>query len=145
MENGEVARCYVSGVSAIFSALSVFLEKDAHVVCIKHVYGRVDEFLNTYFNKYGVETTRVNGENLEEIKGAIRPNTKIIYLESPCSLVFKMGSTAISKIAKKEYTIIDNTGLLLFWEPTWLGIDVVVHSCLNILEAIVISWWSNSK
>jgi cystathionine beta-lyase/cystathionine gamma-synthase len=137
MENGEVARCYVSGVSAIFSALSAFLEKDAHVVCIKYVYGRVDEFLNTYFNKYGVETTRVNGENLEEIKGAIRPNTKIIYLESPCSLVFKMQDlAAISKIAKEKgiYTIIDNTWATpVFQNPLDLGIDVVVHSVSKYL------------
>ncbi|HHW31682.1 MAG TPA: aminotransferase class I/II-fold pyridoxal phosphate-dependent enzyme [Clostridiaceae bacterium] len=137
MENGEVARCYVSGVSAIFSALSAFLEKDAHVVCIKHVYGRVNEFLDTYFNRFGVETTRVSGEDLDEIVSAIRPNTRIIYLESPSSLLFKLQDlAAIAKIAREKgiYTMIDNTWATpVFQNPLDLGIDIVIHSISKYL------------
>lgn len=138
MEKGQAARCFVSGVSAIFSALSAFLEKDAHVISVRTVYGRVNEFLNTYFNRYDVQVTRVEGDDIDEIEQAIRPNTKIIYLESPSSLIMKLQDLkAVAKIAKQNgiYTIIDNTWATpVFQNPLELGIDVVVHSVSKYLS-----------
>ncbi len=137
MEKGEAAKTYVSGVSAIFSALSTFLEKGDHVIYVKTAYGRVDEIINTYFSRFGVSSTAVEGDCITEFESSIRPNTKIIYLESPSSMILKLQDLhAVSKLAKQKgiYTIIDNTWATpVFQNPLTLGIDMVVHSVSKYL------------
>ncbi len=92
----------------------------------------VKVFLETYMKKFGCEVTFVSGESLEEFEQAIRPNTKIIYLESPLSNIFTLQDLeAISALAKYHgiATIIDNTWATpLYQNPLKYGIDLVVHS-----------------
>ena len=137
MEKGEVARTYVSGVSAILSAISTFLEQGSHVVYVKTAYGRVDEIVNRYFSRFGVTSTAVDGEDIAEFESAIQSNTKIIYLESPSSMVLKLQDlSAVAKLAKAKgiATIIDNTWATpVFQNPLALGIDMVVHSISKYL------------
>lgn len=137
LEKGEVAKTCVSGISAILSAISTFLEQGDHVVYVRTAYGRVDEIVNRYFPRFGVTSTAVEGDDLAEFESAIRPNTKIIYLESPSSMVLKLQDLrAVAKLAKSKgiYTIIDNTWATpVFQNPLDLGIDVVVHSVSKYL------------
>ena len=112
MEKGETARTYVSGVSAIFSALSTFIEKGDHVIYVKTAYGRVNEILTKYFSRFGVTSSTVDGEDIQEFECAIQTNTKVIYLESPSSTLMKLQDLqAVTKLAKSKgiFTIIDNT------------------------------------
>jgi cystathionine beta-lyase/cystathionine gamma-synthase len=137
LEEGEAARCFSSGMAAISAALVHYLEKDCHVICPRAVYVPTKVFLETYMAKFGVEVTFVSGESVEEIEKAIRPNTKVIYLESPLSNVFSLQDLeAISVLAKAHgiATIIDNTWATpLYQNPLKYGIDLVVHSASKYL------------
>jgi cystathionine beta-lyase/cystathionine gamma-synthase len=137
LEEGEDAKCFSSGMAAISSAIMYYISKDCHVICIKNVYGPTRDFLENYLAKFGVETTFVNGEDIDEIERAIRKNTKLMYLESPSSLIFSMQD--LEKVAKlaKSYgigTIIDNSySTPLFQNPIKYGIDVVIHTASKYL------------
>jgi cystathionine beta-lyase/cystathionine gamma-synthase len=137
LEEGEDAKCFSSGMAAISSAIMHYISKDCHVICVKNVYGPTRDFLENYLTKFGVETTFVNGEDVDEIERAIRNNTTLIYLESPSSLVFSMQD--LEKVANlaKSYsigTIIDNSySTPLFQNPIKYGLDMVVHTASKYL------------
>ena len=137
LEEGEQALVFSSGMSAITAALMYFMEKDCHIISLKSAYTPARKFIDTYMTKFGVESTFLSGENVEEFEQAIRPDTKIIYLESPVSNVFSMQDLEqIAKLAKSRgiATIVDNTWATpLFQNPLLFGIDVVVHSASKYL------------
>lgn len=132
LEEGEDAKCFSSGMGAISAAIMHWIEKDCHVVCLKNIYGPVKEFLSHYMCKFGVEVTYVSGEKVEEIERAIRPNTKLIYLETPVSNVFSLQDLqAIAMLAQSAgiATVVDNTWATpIFQNPLKFGVDMVVHS-----------------
>ncbi|RAV11148.1 cystathionine beta-lyase/cystathionine gamma-synthase [Paenibacillus contaminans] len=137
LEGGEAARCFSSGMAAITAALAHYLEKDSHVICPRAVYTPTKGFLETYMKKFGCEVTLVSGDSVEEFEQAIRPNTKVIYLESPLSNIFTLQDLeAISALANSRgiATIIDNTWATpLYQNPLEYGIDLVVHSASKYL------------
>jgi len=137
LEGGEAAKCFASGMAAITAGIMHFIEKDCHIITIKNVYGPTRKFFDNYLKKFGVEVTFVMGDDLEEIKSAIRPNTKLIYLESPSSFVFRMQDIeAIAGLAKEHdiRTIIDNTWATpIYQNPLSYGIDLVVHTASKYL------------
>src|SRR5207245_9577766 len=95
-------------------------------------------FLREFAPRFGISHTFVDGQDLEEIVAAIRPNTKILYLESPTSLVFDLQDlAACAALARQREitTIIDNSWATpIFQRPIELGIDVVVHSASKYLS-----------
>lgn len=138
LEKGEAAKCFASGMAAISSALLSFLKAGDHVICVKNVYGPTYRFLAEYLSAFSIETTFVNGECTEEFTSAIRKNTKVIYLESPASVVFTLQNIReIVNIAKQHEirTIIDNSySTPVFQKPLELGVDIVVHSASKYLS-----------
>ncbi|NLN83362.1 MAG: PLP-dependent transferase [Firmicutes bacterium] len=133
MEKAEGALCFSSGMAAITSAILHFVRSDSHVVYVASGYGPTRNFLTKYCgSRLNVSTTAVIGTTLDEIEKAIEPNTKLIYLESPSSGVFRMQDIgAIAKIAKARGigTVIDNTyATPLYQNPLLHGIDIVVHT-----------------
>ncbi|MBP1990664.1 trans-sulfuration enzyme family protein [Paenibacillus eucommiae] len=132
LEAGNWAVCYSSGVAAISAVIAYFAANESHIICIKNTYGRVNQLLEHYSRKFQISTTFVEGNDPAEIKAAIRPETKLIYLESPSSLVYQMQDLeAIACIAKSHdiYTAIDNTWASpIFQNPLCFGIDLVIHS-----------------
>ncbi|WP_274363104.1 trans-sulfuration enzyme family protein [Paenibacillus thermotolerans] len=137
LEGGEAAICLASGMAAISSAIMHTIAKDAHVICPIHAYPPAKAFLSDYLRRFGVETTFVTGTSVDEFAEAIRPNTKLIYLESPASLVFSLQDIgSLTQLAKLHgiRTIIDNTWATpLFQNPLSLGVDLVVHSSSKYL------------
>lgn len=137
LEEGEEAKCFSSGMAAISSAIMFYIEKDCHVICVQNVYGPTRDFLENYLQKFGVETTFVSGEDIEEVEKAIRKNTKLIYLESPSTFVYSMQDLEqVSKLAKAYgiATVIDNTySTPLFQNPLKYGIDMVIHTASKYL------------
>lgn len=137
LEEGERALLFSSGMSAITAAIMQHVVKDCHIVTLKSVYTPVRVFLETYMNKFGVETTFVSGEDVRQFEEAIRPNTRIIYLETPLSNVFTLQDlAAIASLAKSKgiVTVVDNTWATpLYQNPLKLGIDIVVHSASKYL------------
>ena len=138
LAGGESAKLFVSGMGAISSAILHFTKCGDHIITIKNVYGPANNFMNTYMKeKMNVETTFVSGEIVEEFEQAIKPNTSLIYLETPSSAIFSLQDIkAITELAKKHNikTVIDNTwSTPLFQRPLELGIDLEVHSCSKYL------------
>ena len=84
LEKAEWADCFGSGMAAISAAINSRLEAGAHVVSIAHCYGPTQWYFN-HMRRFSVETTFVNSNDPADFIAAIRPNTKIIYLESPTS------------------------------------------------------------
>ncbi len=133
LEHAEAAACFSSGMGAISAAIMHFVKKDCHVVAPYTIYGPTRTFLTKYLaDKFGVTVTFVHGSDVEEWKAAIQPNTSLIYLESPSSLVLYMQDLEeIAKIAKEKGigTVIDNTyATPLHQNPFTYGIDLVCHT-----------------
>lgn len=134
LAGGESAKMFSSGMAAITSAILHYLKCGDHIITIKNVYGPANNFMNSYLKeKMNVETTFISGEDATEFEKNIRPNTKLIYLESPSSAVFSLQNIKeIVKIAKTHNikTVIDNTWATpLFQRPLEMGVDLEVHSC----------------
>lgn len=133
MEGAEAAACFSSGMGAISAAIMHYVKKDCHVILPRTIYGPTRVFLTEYLaDKFGVTHTFVHGSDLEEIRSAIRPETALIYLESPSSMLFQMQDIEeIASIAKAHgiHTIIDNTyATPLHQNPIAHGIDLVCHT-----------------
>lgn len=138
LEGGESAKCFSSGMAAITSSIMHFIEKDCHVIAVRSLYGGTREFFNRYLKKFGVEVTYVKGDNVQEFEDAIRPNTKLIYIESPSSFNFVIQDLEkIGEIAKSHRigTVIDNTyATPIHQNPLEYGIDIVVHTASKYLS-----------
>lgn len=81
--NGEKAKLFGSGMATISAALLHYLKPNDHVVAVKNIYGPLNNLLNVYLReKMNIDTTFVQGENVEDFKNAIKPNTKLIYFVS---------------------------------------------------------------
>lgn len=132
LEGGERAKIVSSGAAAISHSIMAFVKSGDHVVCVEDSYSWTKTLLSNYLPRFGVNATYVEGTDTEEIIRAVRPETKIIYLESPTTLTFKLQDIdAIAIFAKKRgiRTIIDNTWATpIFFNPIQHGIDLVVHS-----------------
>ena len=137
LEEGEAARCFSSGMGAISAAIMSIISQGAHVICVQSAYGPARHFLGSYLARFGVETTFVAGDRIEQFEQAIRPETKLIYLESPSSHIFMLQDLqAVADLAKSRgiTTIIDNTWATpLYSNPLKFGIDMVVHSASKYL------------
>jgi len=132
LEEGESAKCFASGMAAISAAIMSVIRSGDHIICTNQAYGPTREFLGTYLERFGIETTFVDGSSMEEWVTAIRPSTKLFYLESPTSGMFELQDLeALAQLAKGigAVTICDGS-----WatpcnqRPLKLGIDMVVHS-----------------
>lgn len=132
MEEGECAKLFSSGMGAISSAIMSCVKTGDHIVAVKTVYGPTIKLLTEYlFDKFDIETTFVKAD-ANEIINATKNNTKLIYLESPTSLVFEIiDIKKVTAFAKENNikTIIDNSWATpIFQKPLNLGIDISVHS-----------------
>lgn len=134
LAGGEKAKIFSSGMGAISSAILHYIRTGDHVITIKNTYGPTNNFLNKYLRgKMDIDVTFVTGNDIEEFNLAIKPNTKLIYIESPASSVFSLQDIkSVAETAQKNgiNTIIDNTWATpIFQKPIELGIDIEVHSC----------------
>ncbi|RAP76567.1 trans-sulfuration enzyme family protein [Paenibacillus montanisoli] len=137
LEEGEAAKCFSSGMAAISAAIMRAVRTGSHVICPITVYGGTKHFLTDYLPRFQVETTFVPGDSIEDFERAIRPNTHLIYLESPSSNLFALQDLqALAQLARERgiTTIADNTWATpLYQNPLALGIDMVVHSASKYL------------
>lgn len=133
LEFADGALCFSSGMGAMSSAIMYSVHSGSHVVMVDTAYGSTVDFVQNYLgSKFGVECTLVRGDSVDEIRAAIRPNTSLIYLESPSSLVFRMQDLeAVAELARPRgiLTAIDNTyATPIYQQPIKHGIDIVCHT-----------------
>jgi cystathionine beta-lyase len=138
LEGAEACRLFASGMAAISTAMLTFLKAGDHIVAVKTVYGPAQNFLMKWLPRFGVETTFVDGTDPAEFEAAIRPNTRLFYLESPSTNVFKLQDLpAVTAIAKRHgiRTAIDNSySTMLLQRPLDLGVDLSVYSATKYLN-----------
>ncbi|RKU28605.1 methionine gamma-lyase [Candidatus Poribacteria bacterium] len=138
LEDGEAALATASGMGAISTALLTALSDGGHVVAMETLYSATFNILNEELPRMGIETTFVDATDPSIVENAIRPDTKVIYLESPTNPLLKLVDlAACAEIAKKHHitTIIDNTfATPCSQQPISLGIDVVLHSITKYLS-----------
>ena len=139
LEGAEAAVAMSSGMGAITSVFWTILSAGDHVVASKTLYGCTYAFLSHGLTRYGVDVTFVDGSSIEEIRGAMRENTKIVYLETPANpnlLISDIKATAeIVKDYEDCYLVVDNTfNTPYIQRPIELGADVVVHSATKFLN-----------
>ncbi|BCS54861.1 PLP-dependent aspartate aminotransferase family protein [Geobacter sp. SVR] len=131
LEGGTRGFAFASGMAAISSTLLIFSPGDHLVVC-DDVYGGAYRVLTGIFARLGITSTFVDATSLEAIEGAIRPETKGIYLETPSNPLLKVTDlAAVARLARARniITLVDNTFMTPYLQrPLELGCDIVLHS-----------------
>lgn len=137
LERTEAARCFGSGMAAVTAAVLHAVKSGDHVVAVDTVYGPTRQFLTEYLARFQVSVTFVPGDDPEQFRGACTPQTRLFYLESPSSLVFRMQDLeAVSTLAREReiLTVIDNSWASPYFQnPVEFGIDLVLHSATKYL------------
>lgn len=138
LEGGHKALGCGSGMAAIHTVFASLTQAGDHVVCSTAVYGPTTTLLNTIMKKYGVETTFVDTSNLDEVKKAVKPNTKVLYVETPGNPTLSISNLEeIYKIAKQQKAklVVDNTFMSpALQNPIAFGADIVLHSLTKFLN-----------
>ncbi len=138
LEGGYKALGCASGMAAVNTAFMALLKSGDHVVCSKSVYGATNTLLCTVLNKFGIETTFVDTEQPDLVQSAIRPNTKVIYVETPANptlAITDLQETARIAHETNAWLVVDNTFLSpALQRPLELGADVVIHSMTKFLN-----------
>lgn len=139
LEGAEAAMATGSGMGAITSAFWTALKAGDHVVAADTLYGCTFAFLNHGLTRYGVDVTFVDVKDPENVRQALRPNTKVVYLESPANPTMDIAD--IETISKLAHTVegclvfVDNTYCTPYLQrPIELGADVVLHSATKYLN-----------
>ena len=132
LEGAEDSLITSSGAAAIALSVTANLSAGEHVICVQAPYSWTYKLLTKILNRFKIDHTFVDGKNINDIKNAIQPNTKILYLESPNSLTYDLQDlSACGQWAKENgiITICDNSyASPIYQNPIALGIDIVVHS-----------------
>lgn len=137
LEGGTAALAVASGAAAITYTIQALAQAGDHIVAQKTIYGGTYNLLNHTLKQFGVKTSFVNVHNLDEVEGAIKENTKAIYIETlgnPNSDIPDID--AISEIAHKHGlpVVVDNTfGTPYLIRPIEHGADIVVHSATKFI------------
>ena len=138
LEGGEAAAVAASGMGAIASVLWTALSGGDHVVAAKSLYGCTFSLMSHQFPRFGIETTFMDLTDLAAVKAAMKPNTRLIYCESPANPTMDIADiAALAKIAHENNAIlvVDNTYCTpVIQRPIALGADVVVHSATKYLN-----------
>ncbi|QXP79669.1 MULTISPECIES: trans-sulfuration enzyme family protein [Winogradskyella] len=137
LEHTESALIFGSGMAAISTMFLAFLKQGDHLVVQNTLYGGTVNFIKEEFPKYGIEFTFTNGYKVEDFDEAIKPNTKLIHIETPSNPLMTITDIrAIAKLGKARgvLTSIDNTfASPVNQNPMDLGIDMVMHSATKYL------------
>jgi len=132
LEGADSALLFASGMNAITTSLMALLKAGDHIVAQRDIYGGVTKFLSSWLPKMGIETTFVDTTDYDQHARAIRPNTKLLYLESPTNptlRVVDLRKTAAIAHDHGLISAIDGTfGTPINQRPVEYGIDLVLHS-----------------
>lgn len=138
LEGADAALLFASGMNAITTSILALVKTGDHIVAQRDIYGGVTKFLSAWLPKLGVETTFVDTTDYQQHQSAIRPNTKLLYLESPTNPTLRVVDLAKVVAIAREHkltTFIDATfATPINMRPVDAGIDVVLHSGTKYLS-----------
>ncbi len=137
LEDGQFALAFASGMAAETAILSLLSAGD-HIVSCDDLYGGTYRLYERIMRRYNVETSYVAAENIAGYEAAIRPNTKLLWLETPTNPLLRLiDIAAVAKIAHQHnvLVVVDNTfASPYFQQPLNLGADIVVHSTTKYIN-----------
>jgi methionine-gamma-lyase len=137
MEGTEAAWVTASGMGAITSALLQLCNAGDHIVSSQTTYGGTFAFLNNWIKKFNIEVTFVDITNLEQVKAAMKPNTKVVYTETMTNPLLNISDIpSLSEIAHNggAKLVVDNTFTPLIVAPTKHGADITVYSLTKFIN-----------
>jgi cystathionine beta-lyase len=138
LEGGEWARAFASGMGAITACLNLCTSAGAHVVVVSDCYGPTRTYLQKVAARFGVSATFVEGIDPQRYLDALRPQTRLIYLESPTTGRMDVIDIApITATARQRgiVTLLDNSwSSPYFQKPLDLGVDLVLHSATKFIS-----------
>lgn len=138
LEGAEAARGTASGMAAVNLALMASVKAGDHVIAAKALFGSCRYICETLLPRFGVESTLVDGTDIDQWKAAVRPNTRALFLESPTNPTLEIiDIPAVAEIAKSvgARLIVDNVfATPLYQSPLQLGADVVVYSATKHID-----------
>ncbi len=139
LEGGEAAIGTSSGIGAITAAIWTLVKAGDHIIADETIYGCTFAFLNHGITRFGVEVTFIDTSNPENVKNAMKKNTRLVYLETPANPTLKICDIQkISDIAHENsntVVMLDNTFATPFLQkPIEFGVDIVVHSATKYIN-----------
>jgi cystathionine beta-lyase/cystathionine gamma-synthase len=137
IEGGRYGICFASGMAAVDACLKLLSAGD-HVVCSDDVYGGVSRHFNNVLARYGMSFTYVNSSDPAAVREAVRPQTRMLWIETPTNPLLKVTDLkAMAAIAKERglYFCVDSTfATPVFLRPLEYGADIVMHSTTKYLS-----------
>jgi O-succinylhomoserine sulfhydrylase len=138
MEGAEAGYAFASGMAAVFSTFAALLSSGDHILSARSVFGSTHTLFTRYFPKWNIDTTFFNIGEVEQIEKLIRPETKIIYAETPTNPgVDLLDLEVLGKMAKAHnlILIIDNCFATPYLQnPIKFGADLVIHSATKLID-----------
>jgi len=138
LENGFGAIAVSSGMAAVTTIYLSLLSSGDHIVSTDAIYGPARSVMEKQFVRFGFEATYINTTDIETIKAAIRPNTKVLYIETPANPTMDITDlVACAKIAHEKgiVLVVDNTFCSPYLQnPLDLGADIVFHSMTKFIN-----------
>ncbi|WP_108658385.1 O-succinylhomoserine sulfhydrylase [Acuticoccus kandeliae] len=140
MEGAEAARATASGMAAVTAALVAAVKAGDHVVAASALFGGCRYVVETYLPRFGVEATLVDGTDLDAWAAAVRPNTRVFFMESPTNPTLALVDIeAVAKIrdakAPDALVVVDNVFATGLWQhPLKLGADLVIYSATKHID-----------
>ena len=138
LDGAEDCLVFNSGASAIFASVFANIKAGDHIVSVNKPYTWAWKMFDNILPRFGVTTTYVDGTRIENFENAIRPNTRVIYLESPNSLSYELQDLkAVAALAKAAniVSIVDNSYCTpIYQQPIALGIDISMQTATKYLN-----------
>lgn len=138
MEGGESCVATASGMSAILATFMSLLEAGDHIVSSQSIFGTTKVLLTKYLTRFGIGITFVSQTDLTEWQGAVKPNTKAFFLETPSNPLTEIADLeALSQLAKQHDSllIVDNCFCTpILQRPLEQGADIVIHSATKFID-----------
>ncbi|HEY6096003.1 MAG TPA: O-succinylhomoserine sulfhydrylase [Gallionellaceae bacterium] len=138
LEGAEACVATASGMAAILATIMGLLKAGDHVIASRSLFGATINMFNNYFKKFGVEVSYVSATDVSEWQQAVKPNTKLFFLETPSNPLTEISDVkAIAAVAKQcgALLAVDNCFCTpILQQPLELGADIVIHSATKYLD-----------
>jgi cystathionine gamma-lyase/cystathionine beta-lyase/cystathionine gamma-lyase/homocysteine desulfhydrase len=138
LERGVAGYAFASGMAATTSLTHLLLKQGDHAICSDNVYGGTFRLFDKIVRHYGVEFTYVNTSNLSQVEKAMKPNTKMVFIETPTNPLMSITDIrGVSEIVHRSECrlVVDNTFMSPYFQrPIESGADIVVHSTTKYLN-----------
>jgi O-succinylhomoserine sulfhydrylase len=138
LEGAECCVATASGMSAILGCVMALMQAGTHIVASRSLFGATVQLLGTMMGRFGIETTFVSATDVGDWEKAIRPNTRLLFLETPSNPLTEVADVAaIAEVAHRHgaLLVVDNCFCTpILQRPLELGADIVMHSATKYLD-----------